>query len=288
MIAGFVNLMRPKQWIKNVLIFTVPFASKVSDWDKISLIFLAFASFCLIASSVYVMNDICDYSSDVGHPIKSMRGIASGKVTRRASWILCLSILIAGFTSTYFYVPTILPYIYFYVFVNIAYSLGLKNIPFLEIVMVASGFLVRVLIGAAIVDVEPSSWILVCSLSGAMFVTISKRFAEKSNLQLQNDECGRKVLKAYTLEGLRTNLTIVASIFAGGYIQWASQINPGYEHRIWSLLSSLGVLIFLMNYVEALSKGRGEQPEQDLVHNVHLVGVFFLTVISVTLALYLN
>jgi hypothetical protein len=121
-----------------------------------------------------------------------------------------------------------------------------------------------------------------------MFVIISKRFAEKSNSQLHIEGYGRKVLVAYSLEGLRINLTIVASVFAGGYIQWASQINAGYAHRIWGLISSLGVLVFLMNYIEALSKGRGEQPEHDLVHNLQLVGIFFVTIISATLSLYLN
>lgn len=278
--------MRPKQWIKNLLILTVPFASKISDiaiWRDILIGFLVFS---LLASSVYIFNDIYDYNSDKHHPVKKFRGIASGRISRRQSWFLFSLTLCLSIIGTIVFVPGIVYLIFTYLGVNLLYTLGLKTLPFVEIVAVASGFVIRVLVGARISATEPSSWILICSLSGAMFVVIGKRFAEKKNSSASNSTNHRKVLSSYTEDGLKTNLTVAASVFAGGYVQWASQFNPTHENRVWSFISSLGVLVFLMSYIETIYRGRGEQPEEDLMHGFQQIMIIVLTFLSMVLAVY--
>lgn len=284
MVAILLVSLRPKQWIKNVLIFTVPFASQVRDLSLWGDLLIGFVLFCLIASSVYIFNDIYDIDSDKHHPMKKFRAVASGRMSRKLAWLLCFTSLLLSLVIMALFIPSVTLLIFAYLGINLVYTLGLKLIPFVEVIAVASGFVIRILVGAQIASVDPSSWTLICSLSGAMFVVLGKRYAEKKSSLVLNNSNYRKVLDSYTEDGLRTNLTVAASVFAGGYIQWASQLNTANQNRVWSLISSIGVLVFLMSYIEAIHRGKGEQPERDLIHSAPQIVLIALTLLSIVFA----
>ena len=197
MLSALIQLARPKDWVKNIfVILPVPFALAAEanrvDWAMFAL---GLVGFCLINSAVYVLNDLRDSEADRLHPRKRNRPIASGRVSRPAAVAEMTVLLYAGLAASFFTgKPLALFYAGVYLIINLFYSLGMKNIPLMDVFMLSSGYVIRVLLGCALVAAAPSPWLLLCTGTLALFLGFAKRRADLSE-QLGADH--RASLRGY-------------------------------------------------------------------------------------------
>lgn len=263
MIGGLWRTARPKQWLKNVLVFAAPGAAGVLDQGhELAMTLLAFAAFCCAASGIYMWNDLLDVEADRRHPTKCRRPIAAGDLSlgaaRIAGVILPLVALgLAALTGRWQTVAVIATY----VVITIAYTLRLKHVPVVDVVTVAAGFVLRAAAGAVAVDVPMSRWFVLCITFGSLFIVIGKRYAELNEV---GDEAGtRATLEEYTVGYLRILLSVSLGGVLISYCVWAFETSQASTSD-WPLyeLSIVPMLMALMSYLLVLEKGGGSAPEE--------------------------
>ena len=218
----YIKLMRPFHWVKNLLIF-VPlfFNGRILSISKVWLLIVAFLAFRFIASSVYILNDVKDADKDRLHPKKRFRPIASGKVSKKQAvifWIFLftISILLMGLIGNIvgsYLVSFILPLIY--LLMNLLYSNGLKNIPLVDVSIIAAGFVIRLYYGALVCGVTVSDALLLTVISASFFLGFGKRRNE-----LKKGTSTRKVLQAYNIYFLDKIMYVFISLTLVFYSFW--------------------------------------------------------------------
>lgn len=211
-----VRLLRPKQWIKNgfvaaPLFFTPDKVNAASLLDVLA----GFVVFCMVASAVYCLNDLRDAEGDRNHPVKKNRPIASGAVSPVAAMVLMALLLAGGAVLGAWRTPMILWVVGAYFTTNIAYTLRLKHIAILDVLIVAFGFVLRVEAGALIIDTVPSAWILIVTGLLALFIALAKR---RDDIVRDLDADHRKSLDGYTLPFLDSSLMAVLSTLLVSYL----------------------------------------------------------------------
>lgn len=212
-------LLRPQQWVKNTLVFAaLLFARKLFDPHSLLLAALAFASFCAAASSVYVLNDLVDAERDRLHPEKQQRPIASGRVSRGAAALVAAGLTLGCLALAFGAVGNGFgKALVCYLALSHFYSFAGKHIAILDVMLVASGFVVRALSGALAIDVPISNWFMLTTVFVSLFIALSKRKAEM--LALSEDAVlTRPVLGAYTREALSV---FTAASMAGVLMSYA-------------------------------------------------------------------
>lgn len=220
MIVHLIKLIRPKQWIKNFFVFApLLFSRHVFDMPYLLPSIAAFFIFSLASSAVYIINDILDVESDRAHPKKKYRPIASGEISVKQALIFLILLVIIIITSLFFLKPIFAVVIVLYLITNLLYSLKVKSIVLLDVFFISFGFMLRVLGGAAAISVPISSWMILTTIFISLFLAISKRRGELSQVINQdNIEKQRKVLKEYSVEFADQLNTIAA---AGTIISYA-------------------------------------------------------------------
>jgi len=206
-----IKLARPRQWIKNgFVLLPVPFALADGASLGVWVLALGLLGFCLINSAVYTLNDICDTDTDRLHPDKRGRPLASGTVSRQAASAAAAALGAAGFTLCGLTeIPSVLVLALVYVAVNLAYSLGAKNLALVDVLLLCSGYVIRVLLGCALVAAEPSDWLLLCTSMLALFLAFGKR---RGDLIAGLSSEHRASLGGYNLSFLDQALSISAGI----------------------------------------------------------------------------
>ena len=212
MLKGLIRLARPQHWIKNVFVLLpVPFAVAAHHFTlDVEAFVFGFVGFCLVNSAIYVLNDLHDAAADRLHPKKSKRPIASGEVSKNAAiaWIFILLLtgiglcLLAG-------KPAVMAIVAAYVVINVAYNVGAKNVALLDVFLLASGFVLRVLLGCVLVSAAPSSWLLLCTSTLALFLGFAKR---RADLKAGLDHHHRPSLRGYSLSYLDHAMVICAGV----------------------------------------------------------------------------
>jgi 4-hydroxybenzoate polyprenyltransferase len=215
----YLKLVRPRQWIKNFFVFApLVFSLELFDTTPLLTSIKAFFAFCLTASAVYVINDIADVESDRLHPEKKTRPLAAGNLSVQQAYALVLMLLaLTGamvFTMDLRYQIVLVSYFA----LNLAYSFKLKNVVLLDVFVIATGFMMRVLAGAYAIDVQVSSWIVLCSMFISLFLGFAKRRGEIILTQQQGVSTERKVLVLYRVDFIDQMLTIAA---AGAVVSYA-------------------------------------------------------------------
>lgn len=207
-----LRLLRPQQWIKNLLIF-VPlfFAGGIFINAKIWSAVFAFLAFSLLASSVYVFNDIVDKDNDAKHPVKKNRPIANNQVSVAVAGILIVFLLFSGFSLILFTVPQIFWLALIYLILNILYSFYLKHVPIVDIILIAGFYLLRVEIGGLATATPLSRWLILCVIFSSLLLVIGKRSAEFKH------ENKRAVLFYYNENLLNQLLSISACLTIVSY-----------------------------------------------------------------------
>lgn len=286
---------RVKQWIKNIFIFApVVFglkeliATQSFHWELIKNSITAFFLFSLLASGLYIINDCFDKNQDQLHPAKKNRPIASGRLP--VAWALTFAIslqticfvLIYLFNRKFFYIAL------FYIVLNLLYSLYLKKIVILDVMIIGIGFVVRVEIGGVINQIDLSSWILVITFLGAIFLGLIKRRQEMFKLGSENDHGEtRSTLKEYNLSLLDQLISITTATTLISYIIYV--LNPGIQEKFQTrgLVFTVPFVIFgIFRYLYlTYSKGMGESPDEIIFSdipfslNILLWGISFVFLI---------
>ena len=216
-----VKLLRPHQYAKNLLVFAAPGAAgRLDEASVVGWSLLAFVLFCAASSAGYVVNDMLDAEADRLHPVKQHRPIASGAVSQRQASIALAALGVGAIGLATLLGASFVAVLVGYAAVSMSYSIVFKRIPWLELLFVSAGFVLRAIGGGAATDTPLSWWFLLVVSAGALLMILGKRIGEL--VALGAESASRKVLSGYRLEHLR-GLTAVASALAvGGYGAWAA------------------------------------------------------------------
>lgn len=262
MIRAIIREARPNQWAKNVLVFAAPGAAGVLDngsflWRAL----LAFAAFCLASSGTYYWNDIHDVEADRQHPTKCNRPIASGALPMRTARVVGTALLFGGIGLAFGLSWKLGLVAVGYVSLTTLYSTLLKHVAVVDLVVVAGGFVMRAIAGAVVTDVKMSTWFLLCTSFGSLFIVTGKRFAELR--EADEGYLARATLEEYTLNFLQTVLSVSLGATLVSYCIWAFEVRelsgsswPFYE------LSIVPMLTALLRYTLILEQGHGAAPEE--------------------------
>jgi decaprenyl-phosphate phosphoribosyltransferase len=230
---AYIKLLRPKDWAKNLFLFIpVFFAGEIRQFSLYPYLFLGFIAFSFVASSIYIINDYRDIEDDRKHPVKSKRPLASGAVSKNAAVVICILLLLAGFGISLLLDYKFLLVIGIYFLLNLGYSFGLKNIPILDIMIVAAGFVLRVKGGAVIADLPVSEWLNIMVFLLALFMAIGKR-RDDVLIKLSSGTDMRKAIKGYNLEFLNVILALVCAVIIVAYFMYT--MSPEVKERIANL-----------------------------------------------------
>jgi 4-hydroxybenzoate polyprenyltransferase len=251
--VAYLKLLRPKDWAKNLFLF-IPlfFSGELFDWPIYPRLILGFVSFCCIASSIYIINDYRDIEDDKKHPDKSKRPLASGTVSKSTSIVLCILLILAGFGLAYFIREKFLFILSIYFFLNLAYSFGLKNIPILDIVILAIGFVLRIKGGAVILHIGVSEWLNIMVFLLALFMAIGKR-RDDVLLKLSSGTDMRMAIKGYNLEFLNVVLSLVCAVIVVAYFMYT--MSPEVLKRLGTYrlyYTCLFVLVGILRYLQII------------------------------------
>jgi decaprenyl-phosphate phosphoribosyltransferase len=262
---AFFRLARPRQWVKNLLVFVAPAAAgSLLHGGVLGRSVAAFGIFCLAASGVYFINDAIDAPADRLHPVKRYRPVASGQVPVRLALViggtmLAVAIGLAGWLAG----GQLAAVMGIYGAVNVAYSLGLRNEPIVDLALVSTG-------------VALSDWFLIVASFGSLLVVTGKRSGEKTLLADHGTEHEniRETLGLYTPSFLRAVRTFSAAVTVTAYCLWsferAGQIHPGQHHPIWFQLTIVPFVLALLHVLRLLDSGAGAAPEELALHDRHL------------------
>jgi decaprenyl-phosphate phosphoribosyltransferase len=215
--AALIRLARPRQWVKNGFVAApLFFTPEALNSHNLILVITAVVALCLLSSAIYVFNDWCDRDADRAHPVKRTRPIASGAVPPSVGLAMAVVLLLVGTTIMLVFLP--LPTFIFaavYVASSTLYSWRLKHIAVLDVIIVASGFVLRVMIGAAAISVTATSWIVICTFLLALFLALAKR---RDDLVKDMPEAHRPALAGYNARFLDTALGIVLAALLVSYL----------------------------------------------------------------------
>lgn len=251
--------MRPKQWIKNVLVGAAPLCAGGID-GQVTLLVGAFASFCFVASGAYCINDAIDVTRDRAHPRKKMRPVAAGHVPVAVAIgvgcvLIAAGLLVAIAIGTAFGLVVAVYSIY-----TFTYTFYLKHIPVVELVALTGGFVLRVIAGAAATATTITAWFFVAVAGGALLMASGKRMAE-----LEHGGSTRSVLAVYTAPFLYIVQAAAVSLFLSSYAMWAF---TGVALRVGvAQLSFVPLSTAVLRYAHIASLGQGGEPESVIIHD---------------------
>ncbi len=262
-LTAVIRSTRPRQWPKNLLVFAAPLAgATLGRDDGLGYALVAMVTFGAAAAAVYFVNDVLDADRDRRHPVKRNRPIASGALP--AQHALALAVIAAACALTAGVVirePYLTLAAAAYLVSSFLYSFRLKHVAFLEMLLVASGFLLRVLGGAAATQVKPSIWfLLVCSL-GALGVAVAKRYTELTSLGADAVR-HRPVMRWYRPWALRIGQLLIGLGMLATYLMWAA--NEVTAARGWHLASAVPLAAALIRF-GVLTARRTVRPVEDLI-----------------------
>ena len=280
--------MRPKHYLKNILVILPLFFSRELTQSKIIIAFFSFFAFCLISSTIYIINDIFDVEKDKNHPTKCRRPIASGKISKKnaiifATLIFIFSMILHFFSIKNFYSLATL-YFVVYFFVNLTYSMGLKNLPILDVTLLASGFLIRTLYGGAVENVELSNWLYLTIITFSFYMGFGKRKGEIRILDLKNET--RAVLKKYSYEFLDKNMNIFMTLILVFYSLWTVDERTvsrlGNNSFIWTVPLVI-VICLRYSFVIENNKSSGDPVEVLSSDKILIIMVMIYSIITILL-----
>jgi len=264
----YIYLLRPKQWIKNIFVLAPLFFS--GDIDVISFmeVVLGFIAFALLSSIIYILNDWCDIEEDKQHKKKKLRPLASGVVSPVKAGLIAfalLALLIIIFTQFNFSTLSII-LLTLYAAINIAYSCGLKYLPIIELLLLASGYVIRLLFGASIITVTLSPWIIVCTGLLSLMLAVGKRRGEL--VQNNNRDFGRRLLSHYSLPYLDQVNTMLATATFTAYMIFCTSPYAIEKFGDEVIMTSPFVLYGILKYLKLLMVDKmGDDPTSLITSN---------------------
>ncbi len=288
MLKDLIISLRPQQWAKNLVVFAaLIFAKDLTHWPALETSILAFLIFCLLSSSVYLFNDVRDMNSDRQHPVKSQRPITSGRITKKTALSLAFVLMLAGLIASFGLNTKFGIVALAYLFLTTLYTLVLKQMVILDVMAVSVGFVLRAVAGAVAIGVEISSWLLVCTVLLALFLSLGKR---RHELVLLEDEATshRKILTEYSPYFLDQMMAVVTASTVVAYCFYT--LSPEIEHKLNTRYLSLTipfVLYGIFRYLYLIhQKESGGNPTQMLLNDKPILINVILWIMAVLIILY--
>ena len=286
----YVKLIRMKHWLKNLLVY-LPIFFSLNLFNRVYMltITLAFLVFCFTSSIVYILNDISDIEKDKLHPVKKFRPLASGDISKEQAYVIIaiLSILIV-IIMAFFYRQTtnifviLIPLIY--LVLNILYSKKLKNVPIIDVVILVSGFVLRVMYGGVAINVEVSKFLYLMIIFGSFYLGFGKR----RNEIIKNGNKSRKVLNLYSKEFLDKNMYVCLGLAIVSYSLWC--VDPttiqriGNDYLFWTIPIVMVILQLYSLNIEGNSHG---DPIEVVLSDKKLIVVVIIYIIVMGGLLYI-
>jgi 4-hydroxybenzoate polyprenyltransferase len=299
---ALVLAMRPKQWTKNLAVFVgIVFAQRLFSLASFERVCLAFIVFCLASSFIYLFNDLLDLENDRQHPVKRHRPLVSGVLP--ASWAMTamgvLLLICAALTAIIFTIPGGTPDIFaflggsnilftvtiaLYLVLMILYTVRLKHVVLLDVFIIASGFVLRILAGTLVIPVDISPWLYLVTILLSLFLALNKRRHELVLLQGQASN-HRQILKEYSLPLLDQMITIVTAATLMAYSLYTFQ-GPTGDHRLMITIPLVLYGMFRYLYLVYM-RMEGGSPEEVLLRDRHMLGTVVLCTAVIIIVLYL-
>lgn len=285
-----MKLLRVKNYIKNLLILLpLVFSKNLFNFSVLPSVFFCVVSFCALSSAVYIFNDLCDRKNDALHPQKCKRPIASGDVSvKKAIVVLCFLVVIS-FLANYFacgfsLVPWLL--IFSYLILNVLYSVKLKHVPLLDIVILVSGFLIRVFYGAKIIDVSVSNWLYLTVLAVSFYMGLGKR---RNEIKLSGDNDTRSVLSFYSYDFLDKNMYVCSALAIVFYSLWCVDASTIASFGSNKLIYTIPFIILIcMSYSLSVEKSESDDPVDIVFENKFLLILILLYALTLVGLIYIK
>ena len=287
MIVGLIKTMRPKQWVKNIFVFApLVFDKKLTELHYLGRTIAGFVLLCVVSGAVYIINDVADVENDRQHPKKRKRPIASGRLSTGVAVGAAIVILLVALPLSFFLDPIFGGLATGYLLLQLAYSFRLKHVAIIDVMIIASGFILRVAAGVPLVNAARfSPWLYVCMMLGSLLIGFGKRRHELTLLK-ENANAHRQSLEEYNLTLLDHAITIVTASTLLAYALYTFSAE-GLPSNYAMMLTIPFVLYAIFRYLYLIHvKGIGGEPEEIILTDRPFQVAILLWGLSVLAILY--
>lgn len=289
---AMVKALRPKQWTKNALVVAAPLAAgteALTSGRTLADVGIAFAVFCLAASSIYLINDARDVEADRAHPTKRFRPIAAGVLPVGLAYAMAVG-LIAAAVGLSFLASSghgLAVVVAVYIALQLGYCFGWKHQPVIDIALVSSGFMLRAMAGGVAADISLSQWFLLVAAFGSLFMAAGKRYAELLLAKRTNREI-RRSLDGYTPTYLRFVWTLSATAVVVSYALWGFEMGAaaGGAATLWYQISMVPFTVAILRYAADVDRGDAGSPDEIALRDRPLQALALLWVATIVMAVY--
>ena len=284
LVAALWRTARPKQWVKNVLVFAAPGAAGVhTEPGPLGRTLVAFVAMCLAASGTYFLNDALDAHADRQHPTKQHRPVAAGHVSEGLAKLMSVVLIVTAIAIS---IPIsngeLALVVAGYAALTISYSIWLKHEPVIDLAAVAAGFVLRAIAGGVAAGVEISDWFLIVAAAGSLFMVTGKRHAEQIEL---GDASGshRSTLEAYSTSFLGFVRAVSASVMVTAYCLWAFESAASTGDETWFRLSIIPFVLAVLRYAHVIEQGKGGAPEEIVLSDrvIQVLGLLWVATFAI-------
>lgn len=284
-VKQYIKLMRVSHYIKNLLVFLpLFFSGQIFEGRKFLVNLLVFFALSAVSSIVYIINDIFDRERDRKHPTKCKRPIAAGTISVKAAmcfagFLFVVAVVCNGVVFNWKVSAIMLAYL----LLNLGYSFGLKNIPIVDIVILVSGFILRILYGAIVNEIEISNWLYLTVFVISLFLSLGKR----RNELRKYDDTTRKVLNFYTIPFLDKSMTMCMTMANIFYALWSMEANNTTSSVGVNMVLTVPLVVLItMRYSMTIEADMDGDPVEVLLHDKILLGMCILYAVTVLALLY--
>lgn len=284
----YLKLLRPSHWAKNLFLFTpLFFAGEIFNTSLLVKVLMAFVAFSLTASSIYIINDYRDREADRQHPVKCRRPLASGAISPAAALAFFVVCMVAGLALAWYVRPKFLFVVGIYFVLNLLYSLGLKHISILDIIILAVGFVLRVKAGGVASGIAVSEWLMVMVFLLALFMAIAKR-RDDVLIQLRSGQVMRKAASGYNMDFLNVMLALVSAVIIVAYMMYTMATTTIEHFGTYRLYyTGLFVIAGLLRYLQiTYVENDTGSPTKILYKDRFIQVTIFLWVLSFYIIIY--
>lgn len=288
---AMLKSLRPKQWVKNVLVVAAPLAAGLDAFTSTTAldVLLAFVVFCLAASSIYLVNDAMDVEADREHPTKRYRPIASGMLPIGLAYAMAVILMVAAVGLSLLASDGIglAIVVAVYIALQLGYCFGWKHLPVIDIALVSSGFMLRAMAGGVAAGIDLSQWFLLVAAFGSLFMAAGKRYSELLLAERTGAKI-RKSLKGYTPTYLRFVWTLSATAVVMSYALWGFEMSETVTGAasVFYQVSMLPFTIAILRYAADVDRGTGGAPDEIALSDRVLQALALLWVVCIVMAVY--
>jgi 4-hydroxybenzoate polyprenyltransferase len=290
LIKDLIQILRPSQWTKNGVVFAaLIFAKHLFVLDQLLVVTAGFACFCLVASGCYVMNDLRDCERDRQHPLKSLRPLPSGRISRSAAVVLSIALMLTGLIGAALLHTGFAVLVGGYALLQVAYTFALKDVVILDVMSIATGFVIRAVAGGVIIAVPVSQWLVICTFLGALFLGFCKRRHELVLLEGRATE-HRATLREYSPYFLDQMISVVTASTVVAYAIYTASPEVREKLGTENLYLTIPFVLFgIFRYLYLVhQREEGGNPTQVLLTDRPIIACVALWIVAVTMILYLG